>query len=223
MLQIGSNIRPTQGGKRPERRTEPCIQHIRVLLQLDTAARGAGSRIFPGDNHLSAGAVPGWNTVPPPKLPGNAPVTNIFHPVQVRAGKTLRNEARFSLRYRLNGRFCQRFHPDKPLPGNQRLNLCFASLAVSYSMGIVLDFFHQTQLFQVAYNLPARLVTIHPRVFSHFRGHCALFANSPDRLQTVSLADFKVIGIMSGSDLHSARTKRGVNIFIGDDGNFPVH
>ena len=78
MLQIGV----ISGQPRVEKARAPTnlVSSIRVLLQLGTAARGAGSRIF-----LETTTSPqehARDTVPL-DLPGNAPVTNIFHPVQV--------------------------------------------------------------------------------------------------------------------------------------------
>ena len=77
---------------RPQPGTEPGIQHIRILLDILRAAV-AGSRVFNADDHFPAvPAIPDRNTVSPPELAADAPVTDIFHPVEIDLGKTLRDD-----------------------------------------------------------------------------------------------------------------------------------
>ena len=90
IVQVLGIIRPAQGGMRPETGTEPGIQHIRGPVRCCCEPhwdRSAGSST--ADDHLAAIlAVPDRDAVSPPQLAADAPVTDVFHPVQVDLGET---------------------------------------------------------------------------------------------------------------------------------------
>ena len=72
-----------------------------------------------------------------PKLTGNAPVPDVFHPVEIVLSKRSGTNRIFPLRT-ANGRFRQRFHFYEPLQGNSRLNGGSAAVAGTYVVGVVL-------------------------------------------------------------------------------------
>ena len=132
-------FQPSQGGERPERRTEPGVQGIVVLFEIFAATFGTGVRRFLRHHHLSAvGAVVGGNPVSPPKLAGDTPVLDVLHPVEIGFIKTLGDKLDFAGADRLNGRFRQRLHFDKPLLGNFGLYRSAAAVAGANVVGVIL-------------------------------------------------------------------------------------
>ena len=90
IVQILGFLRPAQGGEGPQRGGEPGVQHVRVPLDMGRAALGADGGIGAGDSHVAAVvAVPHGNLMPPPQLPGDAPVVDVFHPVKIGLGEAV--------------------------------------------------------------------------------------------------------------------------------------
>ena len=72
--------------------------------------------IFAGHNGLMAIlTIPDRNAMPPPKLPADAPILNVFHPVEKDLGEPLRHEYHFTFLHRFSRLGCQRIHLDEPL------------------------------------------------------------------------------------------------------------
>ncbi len=77
-------LRPSERRKRPEPRREPRVEDVFVLrrgrrIRRRRIARGSVLR----HGHVTVGAVPHRNPVPPPELPRDAPVPDVVHPAQV--------------------------------------------------------------------------------------------------------------------------------------------
>ena len=164
---LGLQIRPAHGGEGPQGRGEPGVQHILLASQMLAAAFFALGRVFPLDIDMTAFvAVPGRNLMSPPKLTGNAPIVDIFHPVDIGLGETLRHKLDGAVIDHANRLLGQRLHLHKPLCGNQRLHIVVAAIAGAHIVGIGLRLDQITLLFQVLNNGLAALVTVHALVFA---------------------------------------------------------
>src|SRR5215472_8396882 len=95
--QVGRGVRPAEGCKWPERRAEPGVEDVGILCELRAAAfralrRGArrsrmslddfDARIRRWDHLLAVRAMPDRNAMAPPELARDAPVANVFEPLQ---------------------------------------------------------------------------------------------------------------------------------------------
>ncbi len=133
-------IRPTHGGKGPQGRAEPGVQHIGLLNECAPLTGRARRRWAHGYNQLIAIFTgPGWDTMPPPYLPGDAPVFDIVHPFKICLGPDIRYDTGGTCLDRSNRLFCQRLDLDKPLLGEIGLNGCSTSIAMPHTMLVGLN------------------------------------------------------------------------------------
>ena len=72
-------LRPAHGRERPHPGGEPGVQHVRVLCP----ALAGRFLIRPDTTDLAVRSVPDRDPVPPPQLPGDAPVVHVVDPVEV--------------------------------------------------------------------------------------------------------------------------------------------
>ena len=92
----------------------------------------ANSGIFTNANFGTAIiAIPYGNTMSPPKLTGNAPITDIFHPTKIYFIKTRRHKPGITVFHGFNGRLGQGFHSQEPLLGNQGFYRSAAAIAMT--------------------------------------------------------------------------------------------
>ncbi len=216
-------IRPAERGERPQAGAEPGVQAVFFLMDVGAAAFGAYCQIRPGSSHFSAVvAVPDRNPVAPPDLPGNAPVMDVFHPLEIGIGESAGDEFRMAFGDTFDGSFCQRFHLYEPLGGYHGFHHMVAALAVAYRVGSIFDLHQKSHVLQILDDVLPAFVPVFPFIFAGFLGHLPVQADDYDLFQVVPLSYFIVIGVMSRSDLHSTGTEFQVHIFIGDDGDFPV-
>jgi len=106
------------------------------------AAFRADRRLFAGDDGVVAVlAIVSWDAMAPPELAGNAPVTDVLHPVEIRLVETLGHKAGlFGFDY-FNSWFGQGFHFDKPLERHARFDDSRAAVAGADIMLVRLGFF----------------------------------------------------------------------------------
>ena len=96
---------------------------------------GALGYIFYRNDHLTAVlAIPHRNPVPPPQLPRNAPIADVFHPMTVGILPFLRIEHEFAFFPRGKRLVCKRLHFDKPLLRKVRLHNAVAAIAMPDGM-----------------------------------------------------------------------------------------
>ena len=134
-------FRPAQSGMRPQSGGKPGIEHVHVLFDFCRSAVRTGFRRVHGDYSLAAIlTVICRDTLPPPQLAGDTPVTDIFHPVQIDLGEMVGNNLNLAVFHNFNRRFGQRFHLYKPLRAGHRLNHGRAALTVTDSVTVILDF-----------------------------------------------------------------------------------
>ncbi len=74
-------------------------------------------------------AVPRGDLMAPPELTRDAPVVDVFHPVEIRFREALGNEFDRAVLDDANGFYGQRLHFDEPLRGNERLDIIVAAVA----------------------------------------------------------------------------------------------
>src|SRR5690625_3502393 len=84
-------IRPAHSRERPKGGGEPCIKYIFILFPILMITRGFSSYI----DFSCFFMVPGRNPVAPPQLSRNYPITNVFHPVEVRPFESFWEEIDF--------------------------------------------------------------------------------------------------------------------------------
>ena len=90
-------VRPSKCGERPKCRTEPGIQSILILVEMCASTFRAFFRHFScNDNFTALITVVSRDSVSPPELTGNAPITDIFQPVQICLTKACRNKFQFT-------------------------------------------------------------------------------------------------------------------------------
>jgi len=90
-----------------------------------------GLRSIDGDNHLTTIlTIICRDTMSPPQLAGDAPIADIFHPVQVDFREVLGNNLNLPVFYNFNSRFGQRLHFYKPLQACQRFDNGRAALTM---------------------------------------------------------------------------------------------
>ena len=83
-------IGPAQCGEGPQAGGEPGVQHILILVDLMRAAGGAFGWVFARNGHVTIRAVPDRDAMSPPQLAADAPILDVFQPVEVGLLKALR-------------------------------------------------------------------------------------------------------------------------------------
>ena len=94
LLQIRGLIGPAQGGKWPQRRREPGIEHIRILLvacrRLLIGADAHDVTLNLAGLVRALRAVPNGDAVAPPQLAGDAPIVHVIDPLKIARLQRLR-------------------------------------------------------------------------------------------------------------------------------------
>ena len=217
-------LRPPHGLKGPKSGTEPGIQHILILMNVPASAFRTGLHIHTGNCCLPAIlAIPCGNAMPPPKLTGNTPVTDVLQPIAVNLRKTIRNEPDAPILHSFDGRLCQGIHFYEPLFGNQGFDGRMTAGAMPHSMLMLLRAHEDARLLQFLHQCLAACIAIHALVLSCAFPHGAVVLNNLDLLQIVAEPHFKIVGIVGRRHLHCPRTKGRIHIGIGKQGDASVH
>ena len=106
------------------------------------------------------------DSVSPPELTGNTPVTDILQPVKICLVKTCRNKLKVSVVQSLDGSFCHFAHFYKPLWLDHRLYGCTAAVMGTNTVVMRNNLYKKSLLFQVFYHGLTCLVAVHACVFS---------------------------------------------------------
>ena len=199
-------VRPAERRKRPQRRGEPRIQRILILVQTLPSAVRAPGRVLAAHHRLSAVvAIPRRNPVSPPELTRNAPIADIFEPVEINLFKALGHKLRLFLLHGLNGRSRQRLHIHKPLDGHTRFDHRTAAVA---GADVVLERLHLQQealLLQILQNGLAAFRNGHPLILAAQLVHVPVIRRDGDNLQLMTAAHLKVVRIVGRGNLHRSR------------------
>ena len=163
------------------------------------------------------------NSVSPPDLSGNTPVTDIFKPVQINLIETLRYELKLSGLNRFNCRFCKLLHADEPLLFYHRLYGCMTSVMGSYIMRMRNNF-HKISLFlKICNHCFSCLIAIHACIFSTiFLIDGCIVIHHIDFRKVVTFSNFKVIRVMRRCNLYSTGSEFFIYIIIRNDRNLTI-
>ena len=218
LLQRRCLIRPAHRGEWPKRRGEPGIEYVRILMDMVAMALRAFRQVGAGRRDSAAViAVPDRDTMPPPKLAGNAPVMDVRQPLDICFRETFRDELGLAGGNSFHSRTGKRFHLDEPLLGGHRFDDGLAAGAVTDRMLRFFDLDEKTGFLEISNDGFSRFVAIHADILACLFIHRAIFVHDDDGLELMSLPDLKVIRVMRRCDLYAAGTISHVNVFIGND------
>mmetsp|Transcript_18696 Transcript_18696/g.44683 ORF Transcript_18696/g.44683 Transcript_18696/m.44683 type:complete len:798 (+) Transcript_18696:625-3018(+) len=231
---LGGLVGPPEGGKRPQPRREPRVEHV---LLLGEHARGAVSLIrgpprllgvsrhdvavaaLRGDLLLAVKHVPDGDPVAPPQLPADAPVLDVLQPVVVDLLEALRDDPDVPVGDGLERRLGERLHPHKPLLAHHRLDHLAAALRPWHAGGVGLAADHEALRLHVRPEGLAALVAVHPRVTARRGVHRRVLVHDVEGLEAKAFADLVVVAVVPRSDLEAPRAKLHVDVLVGDDGD----
>ncbi len=116
VAQVFGVIGPTESGKRPQPRGEPGVEDVFVPVNTCAPAVLTIGRIG-NSRHLLATVItiPDGDAMTPPQLPGDAPVSDVLHPVVVDLGEALGDNADAPVAHGLDGPLGQGLDLDEPL------------------------------------------------------------------------------------------------------------
>ncbi len=215
-------IGPSQRREGPQCRGKPCVQRIRILRHM-TAAFGTSLNFFRRNLQMTACFVVTIicrNAVSPPQLTGNAPVTNIFHPVEIVFLESLGNKLDFSTAYRLNSRFCKGFHFHKPLQTHPRLHCSVAAVARAYIMAMIFNPQQISALVQVLHNRTAGVIPIHSSICRIILCNLCIRCHHNGHVQVMPATNLKVVRVMGRRNFYTSCSKIPFHIFIGNQRDF---
>ena len=163
------------------------------------------------------------DSVSPPDLSGNTPVTDILQPVQVNLVKSFRNETEFTRFDCIDGRFCQFFHLYKPLLLNKRFYRCMTAVMGSYIMRMRYYLYQISLFLQVFYHCFSCLISVHTCILAAILLiDGSIIIHNIDFRQIVTLSNLKVIRVMCRSNLNCTCSEFFVYIIICHNWNLSV-
>ncbi len=217
-------VRPAQGGEGPQGGGEPGIQHVVLLLDVPAPAVAALVGVGLRDGELPARlAGPGGDAVAPPQLPGDAPVPDVLHPVEVGLGEAVGDEFGLPLPDHPEGLPGQRLHLDEPLGGDEGLHIAVTAGAGPHVVLVGLHLDQPAPRLQVGDDGFPGLIAVHAGVLAISLHDFAAVIQDPDGLQLLAQAHLKVVGVVGGGHLHAARPEAHVHVLVGHDGHLPAH
>ncbi|MNU91315.1 hypothetical protein D3C71_811980 [compost metagenome] len=184
---------------------------------------------------LPVRAIPCGNLVSPPQLPRDAPRLDILHPLEVSVFPVLRHKIGAAFANRGNRRLRQRLVVHPPLVGQARLDRHAAAVAMRHHMLVRLDLVEQPGLFEDFNDDLARgkailsfqtipcaversgMAETFEEILVLLDGDRAVDIHDIDGAQAAALADFEIVEVMRGRDLHGARAGGRIGIVIGND------
>ena len=217
-------IWPTLCSKGPQLRREPGVQNVLILVNMMTATFWTDISVF----HkcilpATIIAVEHRNTVSPPKLPGDVPVAEIFHPSEVGLSPTLWVEGNLTV---FDYLCCGLFEPidsNKPLLREPWLKRSATAVAMHNGVIKIFNVIKQAMLFKPSNNSLASLISIKTRELTIAVNNNSMLIKDVDLLKIVSLAHSKVVRVMSWGYLNKTGTKARINMPVREDWNLSVN
>ena len=159
----------------------------------------------------------------PPYLPRKSPIADIVQPIDGVLAKTIGHIVDlFFFKYRF--RFLRQFlHIHKPLFHRQWFNDRSAFIVVRNRVLMVLYLYQQIGFFQGFDNSLATCIAVKSSKTPRRRRHDSVETDYLNLLELMSLTDFIVVWIVGWRHLDCTTTHFRVGIFIGDNGDCPVH
>src|SRR5579884_3733473 len=180
----------------------------------------AGGGCFTSDGGFRAvAAVPCRNAMTPPELARDAPVANVFHPLEEDGLAILGNEADFAAAYGGHGFLGKRLHVHEPLRRDERLDDALAAVTFTQADGVRLAFDQLAGFFQRGEHASTSLEAIELGVRTGGGGHAGIFSDDFHEWQIVPLADLKIVRIVRGRNLYCASAELRIDDRIGNDRN----
>ena len=159
----------------------------------------------------------------PPQLAGDAPVTDVLHPVHIGLAEAVGNETGLPFLNHPDGFFCQGLHLHEPLGGDDGLHVLMAAVAGANIVGVILHLDQVTACFQIGDDLRPRFVTVQALVLAAQLVDLAVVVQNPDDFQIVAQAHLKVVGVVGGGHLHAAGAEFHLGVVIGNHGDLFIH
>ena len=230
---VALRLRPAERGEGDEGGGEPSVEHVGVARELHAFACLLLSLFLAtGDIDVAGFVVPGGNLMAPEKLAGEAPVLNVLEPLAVDAAPFLREDVDFTGfdgfqadfadgLARIEGAFGSGLaHGHVPLVGEHRLDDLARAGDARNHVAVFLDADEKACGLEVLDHGLAALVAVHAAVlFGHVVVHAGGLRQHVEHREVVTAADFKVVEVVGGRDLHAARAEFAVHVAVGDDGD----
>ena len=224
ILQIFCILRPAKCLKRPQGRRKPCIQSIRILLESCTSAFWTYIRHFASYNYFSAiFTVICRDTMSPPQLSGDAPVTDIVCPVKICFVHSCRNQPDITIFYGFHCRFDQFIHLNEPLFFDHRFYCGMAAVMRSYIMGIIFNSYQKSHTVKFFHNMPAAFVSIKAFIFSTIFVNGSIIIQNVDFRKIMAFSNLKIIRVMRRCDLDNSGTKFHIYITVCHNRNSTIY
>ena len=153
----------------------------------------------------------------PPYLARDAPVTDVFHPIEVDPGPACGIKLNFLVLDHVDGRLRQRFHLHEPLQRKPRLHDSVAAVTMPDAVGMFLDFLDQALAFEVLEQPGAALEPVKPLIRTGVFVHGPVFVHDADWIEIMALPHHKVVGVMRGCYFNYAGAEFRINEGVGDD------
>mmetsp|Transcript_7328 Transcript_7328/g.12632 ORF Transcript_7328/g.12632 Transcript_7328/m.12632 type:complete len:215 (+) Transcript_7328:2105-2749(+) len=160
------------------------------------------------------------DTVAPPQLPADAPVTDVLQPPEPHGLKLLGDDLKLPGSNRLTRTCSHVITLDPPLGLEDRLDHILASAAQPQSHLIVCSTPEQAFLLQHIHHSHTGLETRLAGEGLSLLIDAPIIIQDVDEFKVVALAGLEVVGVMRWRDLNCARTKSHIhNLCILDDGD----
>ncbi len=215
-------LRPPQGGKRPQGRTKPGVQCIRILPHRFPTFRADRTILLRYHQLATVITVKGRDLMPPPELTRDAPVADVFQPVEIRFAEMLWHKFRPAVLYGVDGRAGQRFHLYKPLFGYTGLHCGTTAVAGSHVVVVILCLHQRPFRLQILYNSLPGLIAVHPRIFLILLHDPCILCENVDYGKVVTQPHLKVVGVVCRRDFYDAGSKFHIHIIVCHQRDFPV-
>ena len=208
---------PADGREAPEPGGSPRVEHVGVLLPVGGVGRGGE-----GDVEVlrivavGALAVPDGDAVAPPELTADAPVLDVFQPVQVglrpafgvKLDDTRRDGPLGFVDFRV---------ADEPLFAEARFDRYVGALGVTYRILVGLGLYQGAEFFEEFFGYSAGLEAFDAGERACVGVHRAVGVHHIDYRQIMALADIEVGAVVGWGHLQDACTKFFLNRGIADD------
>ncbi len=156
----------------------------------------------------------------PPQLAGDAPVSNVVHPFEIRLRPVGRNEFHPSVFDGPNRRLGKRLYLDKPLRGNQRFHDCGTPVALTDIVRQRLHLDEKPLRIEIFDNLLTRCKSVHSLIDAAFRSDFRVLTNHGDLRKVVTLPHLKVGQVVRRCDLHGSGSELWIDGVVLDEWNF---
>ncbi len=219
-LELRGLLGPAEHAEGPQRRAEPGVQRVWILLQFPCSACAAcGGRLHLHMKPAALGAGPGRDAVAPHQLAADAPVLDVGEPVLPDGGVVGGRELDAAVADGLQGHARGVLHVHEPLLADQRLQHGATAVAEADLVGVVLHLHQEALFLEIGHHALPGLEAVQARVDAGGGGHLRIEADDGDGVQLQALACGEVVGIVGGRHLHAAGAEGGVHEAVGHHGD----